>query len=386
MDSAYEEFCLNTLRDLVSIPTASFFENNILAYIEAFLKQYSIPYTVDRWGNILAHYSKGENIRPLALMAHTDHPAFEITAANAPESLPTANLTALLLGGVNPLCFEGAPQVKIYSLDSSQPFVAGKIVGYKAEALPPRKVELYIHTEIELPEGYKFGIWDLLDFQISDDFIYARVIDDLVGCASALLTLHKVATDDAEVNLYGVFTRAEEVGLVGADMVFQSGALPLDTLVVSIEASKALPGAIQGEGPVIRTGDRFSTFDSEAEFVLNRAALKMGCDLVARAPQPVKIQRQLMTGGRCEASSAILNGYKATGLAFPLGNYHNVSDDSPGKPYLATENIHVQDYLTGVKLLQQAALLMVDLPTMRAEYIAKEKPDFSLAARLEEFL
>jgi hypothetical protein len=164
-------------------------------------------------------------------------------------------------------------------------------------------------------------------------------------------------------------------------MVFHSRQLPPETLVVSIEASKALPGAVQGEGPVIRAGDRAFTFDDEAEFIMKQAAAKLGGDVVGRAVQSTKIQRQLMTGGRCEAGSAILNGYRATGLAFPLGNYHNVPDDR-AQPGLAAENIHQQDFISGVALLQQVALLMPQLSTLRSEFAAKETINEELAQRL----
>jgi hypothetical protein len=162
-------------------------------------------------------------------------------------------------------------------------------------------------------------------------------------------------------------------------MVFQSGVLPKESWVVSLEASKALPGAAQGAGPVIRAGDRAFTFNDQAEFILKRAAASLGGDVVGRGPQQIPIQRQLMTGGRCEAGSAILNGYLATGLAFPLGNYHNVSDTFTIEP----ENITQQDFLTGVELLQQAALMMAWLPDLHAEFLAKESVDHALADRLE---
>jgi putative aminopeptidase FrvX len=284
------------------------------------------------------------------------------------------------LGGVTAACFEKEPPIRVYRPGQPDPLTFGRVVGHKLGE-SPRDINLYLQLDNDKKvQAGDFGIWDITDFVLSDDYVYARAIDDLVGCAAMLLTFWRLVQEKANADLYGIFTRAEEVGLVGAEMFFQSKTLPKDTIVISIEASKTLPGAAHGEGPVIRAGDRAFTFDEPAEFVLKQAAIQLGCDVAARTPQTAKIQRQLMTGGRCEAGAAILNGYMATGLAFPLGNYHNVSEHLSLEP----EYIHLQDFVTGVNLLQQAALLMHELPRLREEFRQKEAVKPPLAARLEK--
>jgi hypothetical protein len=62
-------------------------------------------------------------------------------------------------------------------------------------------------------------------------------------------------------------------------------------------------------------------------------------------------QRQLMSGGVCEASAFLAYGYRATGVAFPLGNYHNGAADGS----VAAEYIHRDDYLNGARLVTEAA-------------------------------
>ncbi len=169
-----------------------------------------------------------------------------------------------------------------------------------------------------------------------------------------------------------MFTRAEEVGLVGAWAVLQGGTLPRDGYLVSLEASPALPGALQGEGPVIRAGDRLTTFSQEAELALKAAAHRLGASVWrpeqgrTQAEARVKVQRQLMSGGMCEASAAVMLGYQATGLALPLANYHN---QGPADT-LAPEAIHADDFLTGVALLQEAAHLLPELDEIRAQHHA----------------
>ena len=58
-----------------------------------------------------------------------------------------------------------------------------------------------------------------------------------------------------------------------------------------------------------------------------------------------------MSGGTCEASGFAAWGYAATGIAFPLGNYHNATPEGE----VDAEYIHVEDFWGGVRLIRQAA-------------------------------
>ncbi len=366
-------FYLETLQNLVSIPTASFHEEGVCAAIKVFLDRYNIPYEIDPYGNIIAHYQKGPTCRPLALMAHTDHPAFELLTPGSDAEFEGATWTARLLGGVGIDWFKEERPVKIFAGNDPASPVAATLLGGRVVG-GPRQINLFLRLNepSEALVAGNFGIWDLPDFVLGEELIQARVIDDLVGCTAALLTLWKLAQDSTDTNVYGVFTRAEEVGLVGAELVFAQKILPPETYVVSLEASRALPGAVQGEGPVIRVGDRGFTFSEEAEYVLKVAAESL------REHGLPKVQRQLMSGGRCEASTAILQGYLATGLAFPLGNYHNMAEGYR----LETENIHRQDFLTGVALLQEAARLLPELSERATARLAAETTSQILIDRL----
>lgn len=377
----HSQFYLDVLREVVSQPTAPFHEERVAARIAAYLREWGIPFTVDEAGNVIARYQRGAPCRPLVLMAHMDHPAFVITAPGGPDG---ADWTAALRGGVGARCFEQPVAVRIFpdGHQASSAGLAARVTGYR-QGDQPRAVDLYLTLDQPVTAGAiqpgDFGVWDLPDFALRDGLIHARAIDDLVGCAAALLALWQVARDGAETALYGVFTRAEEVGLVGASAVMNNGSLPPDAYIVSLEASAALPGALQGEGPVIRAGDRAVTFSEAAEVILKAAADRLGSDVWRPAQrQTTKIQRQLMTGGRCEGGAAVQAGFATTGLAFPLANYHNVAEGYT----LAPEYISASDYLTGVALLQEAARLMPALDGVLAEYADPYDPAGELAAQL----
>ena len=84
--------------------------------------------------------------------------------------------------------------------------------------------------------------------------------------------------------------------------------------------------------------------------------LTAASERLAGRDQGFGVQRQLMSGGVCEATAFAVNGYRVTGLAFPLGNYHNatthVGDVDGG---VGPEYIELSDFLAGVDLIAEAA-------------------------------
>lgn len=377
---------LALLQAMVSQPTAPYHEERVAARAIAYLRAWDVPFSIDEFGNIIARYRRGAARRPLILMAHMDHPAFSIVEQGGPNG---AHWTARLAGGVGTAYFEQPVATRIYprAWGIAGDAVHTRVVGY-ARDQTANATTLYLQAEdpeAPIAPG-DFGVWDVPEYELRDGVVHARALDDLVGCASMLLVLQRAALEAWETDLYAVFTRAEEVGLVGAYAVLQSGALPRESYVVSLEASPALPGAVQGEGPVIRVGDRVTTFSQEAELALKAAAYRLGASVWrpergrTQAEAMTKAQRQLMSGGMCEASAAVMLGYQATGLALPLGNYHNQGPDGT----LAPEYIHARDFLTGVALLQEAARLLPELDDVRARHHAAYGTRADEIARLKE--
>jgi putative aminopeptidase FrvX len=119
--------------------------------------------------------------------------------------------------------------------------------------------------------------------------------------------------------------------------------------VLSLECSKALPEAPQGSGVIVRVGDRLSTFDDALTSTVRATAEAAG----------VTHRRKLMDGGVCEASVFCAAGYRASGLAVPLGNYHNAADDGSG---IAPETVLVDDWLAEVDLLCALATRPMPVP------------------------
>ena len=347
------ERALEILRDLGSCPATPFFESLPSQYISEALARTGVECRRDEFGNIVAHVAAEKKSGPsIAFVAHMDHPGFEVVeiggsgvVAKAMGGVPAASLvksTPVLVLGSEGRRVPGVTEPHEDTLDPN-------------DRMSDRLVRIRLDHPIDCEPPLSV-VFDLADFELDGDTIRMRAVDDLAGCAAILALLEGVVTDGAAADVYGVFTRAEEGGLFGARLMAEAGTLPKETLVVSVESSAVIPGVEQGAGPVIRTGDAMTTFDSNAERVLTTAAAS-----IRRRNPEFKVQRQLMSGGVCEATAFSLAGYSVTGVAFPLGNYHNATTAIPDpEGGVAEEYIRVSDYLRGVELLAEAARIEVE--------------------------
>ncbi len=334
-----QDLGLNILARLGSQPAIAFYESGVAGEVRAALAAAGVDYADDQFGNIVAHLPGGQpspDTPPIVFVAHMDHPGFEAVAHDGDYLVATA------AGGVPPGAFaEGVP-VSVLLEDGNR--LPAEIAGrYGEESERKALVRLSTPQPLQLPLPVVF---DLVDFALDGDFIRMRALDDLAGCASILAALTQLAKEPPPGDVYGVFTRAEEVGLVGARAMAEAGTLPDNALVVSLESSRTLPGAEIGGGPVIRVGDAGSTFNADAESALVKAR-----ESLLEQDAGFKAQRQLMSGGVCEASAFARYGYRATGMAFPLGNYHNGAPEDK----IEAEYIHRDDFQGGITLIAEAA-------------------------------
>ena len=281
MDSAD---ILAIARRILAQPTAPFHEDAVRSEIRALLADCPhVTLTEDRFGNLLAHYRRGKSAARFAFAAHMDHPAY---------------VGREFLGGVP---------------------------------------ERYLKKK---PPTCKFGafrMWDLPKCEVRAGRIRSRACDDLIGCAAIVAALRELERTGAECAAWGLFTRAEEVGFVGAIELAKSARLPRSVTVVSLETSSVRGGPVKiGGGPIIRVGDRTSVFDSAATAQLQAAAKSAG----------IVHQRALMQGGTCEATAYALYGYRTAAMCVALGNYHTCG---PGD-LIAPEYVSLEDSLGMARL------------------------------------
>ncbi len=346
---------IDILETLCLQPTVSFHERRVAREIMRILASAGIDHHTDRWGNVVAQIPGDEGTPPLVFVAHMDHPGFEaIEAVDLGEDDEV--VVAEPRGGLGARAYDVGTGVRVIARNGAS------IYGHVESHTPLRRVGRFARADsIQIrPEAnasvskasllaYPAAVvLDLPSFSIDGDLIRGRQLDDLAGCATILVALMEVSAEESNRRpLIGLFTRAEEVGLVGAALAAGDETINKDAIVVSVETSLKSDNAKQGEGVVIRVGDRMTTFDHEAEAVLHLAANRVH-ERIEKGE--FKVQRSLMSAGGCEASAFKAHGYMVTGTSFPLGAWHNTEDDGSIIP----EYIHIDDFRSGVHLITEA--------------------------------
>lgn len=297
----HHQTLLSLFREVLSTPTAPFHEYHVAEVIRnriAGMKHVTVE--EDAYGNLIACYRRGRKRPRLAFAAHMDHPGW--------------------------IKFKGEEKF---------------LGGVPEDRLEPKKGERH-----PIEWFGDFGMWKLNPYELKDGIISSRVCDDLVGCAAILALFLELEANEAEVTVYGLFTRAEEVGFLGAIELAKRWPLPRGVCFVSLETSAARGGAVQGSGPVIRAGDRISVFDDAVTSELVDAATE----------GKIAHQRALLDGGACEATALNLYGIPAAGISIILGNYHNC----PEKSGIAEEFVSLEDAKNLVRLITATTIRMAD--------------------------
>jgi len=341
---------LEIAEELLWLPTAPLAEDLPLAYVRGLTEgTKGLQVDADAAGNLLVRTSDhADDPGPTVLVAHLDHPAFRL------DDVRGGTATLAFRGGMAAGTTPPRSPVEFFRRGEPRPTGRGELLsvsdqrGWLTGALAAV-------TDGEALAG-GFAVWAFPGFRLDGRRITARACDDLLGAAAALTALERAA--DAGSPLWGLFTRAEEIGLLGAFEAIRLGTVPREAAVVSLECSKALPGAPQGGGAIVRVGDRRTVFDAELTEALRETAER------AKVPH----QRKLMDGGVCEASAFGAAGYRASGLAVPLGNYHNAADAGVG---VAAEHVTIEDYLAVVALLDALAERPPELGATAAQWVAE---------------
>ena len=304
-------------------PTAPLHEHAVIAEAARVARDGGARVRADTHGNLVIRPPGTRRGPAIWLVAHMDHPGLDVLRAGE----------ARLMGGVRPEFLRRATKLRMY---------------HDGEPTPARLTRFTKTTRtIRFDGGSRcrrgdFGVWELEDFRLAGGTIHARQLDDLAGSAVSLAAVARAAASRS-LNLSALLTRAEEIGFVGTLGAIATGVIPRNAWVINVEASKALPGVEIGGGPIIRVGDRQRTFDASAEDLLLAAR--------DRLPKTKPVQRALMSGGTCEATAWGLHAYRATGVAIPLGNYHNMGP----RNRLAAEFVSARDLATAVDLIELAA-------------------------------
>jgi endoglucanase len=343
---------LTFLLELLRQPTAPFREQRVRAFAEAALDEWRVPHGRDPHGNLMVGVRDEDDYRRLLnaraaepvrlLIAHMDHPGF-----HGVRWLDERTLAIRWHGG-SPVKHLNGARVWLAAGDG---FVGeGRLrrcelhpKGYAIQTAEVRCVDARLYGDCpqarRLYGGFAFRapVWR------SGKRLYTKAADDLVGVFAILQTARALYRRKARRRppFIGLLTRAEEVGFVGAIAHLELGwikARRRPLVAVSLEASRTLPGARIGKGPVVRLGDRRTVFSADGMQLLSELAERV---------LPQAHQRRVMDGGACEATAATAFGIPTIGLTVPLGNYHNQGleggADCPRAQGPAPEFVHSDD-------------------------------------------
>ena len=289
-----EKEMLAVVKALANQPTAPFHEDAVRAEIETQLRK--IPHMTferDDFGNVVAQYQRGrKRTAEWALAAHMDHP--------------------------------------------------GWVRDEEGELRFLGSVAAHFRTNPKKKSFGDFEMWDLPAFEIHDRQIHSRACDDLLGCAEIICVFRELEQRSANAHCVGLFTRAEEVGFVGAIQLARAEILSRSLTILSLETSTPRGTAEIGHGPIVRVGDRASIFDGPATARL----------LCAAEEEKIPVQRCLLDGGTCEATAYQLYGYTCAAASLALGNYHNITPEGG----IAPEYVAIDDFIGMVRLCVAAIL------------------------------
>ena len=276
--------------------------------------------TRDGAGNLflrraLARGARGGG-RPLFITAHLDHPAFVVLAVR------NRDVELEFRGTVHDPYFEGA---RIEIVGGGGRARRARIVALDAKATPFKRVSARLEKGADAVEAGDLARWAFPGNpalpRVAGGLLHTHACDDLAGVAAALCAMDVLGRRKRMGHVALLFTRAEEVGFIGAIAACKAKSVPARSRLICLETSRSFAESPIGAGPIVRVGDRMSVFEPTLTNAIGLIMMEH-----EKATPGFRWQRKLMPGGTCEATAFSTYGYESTCLCLPLGNYHNMVD------------------------------------------------------------
>jgi endoglucanase len=357
------------LLEVTSLPTAAGREDAVVAWIDRWVAaRRHLRMRRDRAGNLLITRVRqrrataaGRALAPLFITAHLDHPAFVVVGVRRGE------VVLEFRGGVHDPYFEDA---RIEIRDRSGAVHHAGIMSLDSTAQPFKRVIAQVAGATNGIAAGDLARWrfDGTDVpRVAGGTLHTHACDDLAGVVAALATMDALG-DSREAGHVGLlFTRAEEVGFVGAIAACRAKFVSIRARLICLETSRSFAESPIGGGPIVRIGDRTSVFDRDLTNAVSGLMTEH-----ERTHPGFRWQRKLMPGGTCEATTFGAYGYRSTCLCLPLGNYHNMVDIdgvvAGRRPAIVgPEFINLADFHGLVEMLVVCAMrLDTGVPSLRA--------------------
>lgn len=302
-------FSIDLLKDLVSRPGVSGYEDSVRDFIEEKIKNYTKSYYTDPIGNFVARI--GSPCYPLSNISQHDN----YSTSGGHNILLVAHMDEIGMV-VSHLEDDGSLRIRKIGLLDDRLLVGREVVVYSKKGAIPGVIGIRPPhlmpslNDIETKKCHKAPRWDeifvdigtpsredtdemgveVMDpilfkknfFRMHDTKIAARSLDDRIGCALLILAMESICkkTDISgkKDKITFAWTVQEEIGSIGAKSLSNSEQWDI-VLVIDSYACADVPGvpyhlgpASLGKGPVIRMMDHYSISDKNlAQHTINIA-------------------------------------------------------------------------------------------------------------------
>lgn len=296
-------------------------ESPAIAFVRSRLE--SLPNAeirTDRFSQLHVRMRSEPPGHPTYWVAHLDHPGFIVEFA---QSETAADL--IFRGACEHLSDDATARPAIRIETSAGP-VRARIDTILARG--PSFTRVRATTQGPVSAG-DLGTWEFpTPARIQDGTLHAPACDDLAGACVLLSAFEQLASRPPAHPIRLIFTRAEELGLLGTIAVCKDRLLPAQSSVVCVDAisSHDLHHAGEPSSPILIHADAMMTYSPR----LLRHFASLG-----------NIQPSSMRAtGASEAGIFALSGFEALAIYFEVRALHNVDPAAPGRP--SHESVRVE--------------------------------------------
>ncbi|HMQ07857.1 MAG TPA: M42 family metallopeptidase [Saprospiraceae bacterium] len=234
---------IQLLKDICELPGAPGFETRIRSFILHQIKDLTDEYHTDAMGNVIA-IRRGNHQKKVMVAAHMDEISFIVTHIDE-----NGFVKFHTLGGFDPKTLT-AQRVIIHGKKDIPGVMGTKpihVLTPEEKNKPPRITDYFIDTGLPEEEVKKWvQVGDPITRERSliemGECVNSKSIDNRVSVYILLETLKRLKNTTPAMDVYGVFTVQEEVGLRGA-ITSASGINPDFGIALDVTMAYDLPGA-----------------------------------------------------------------------------------------------------------------------------------------------
>ncbi len=215
---------IQLIQALSEAPGASGFEDEVIGVAKTYIGN-DAKLTEDRIRNLFLHKDPAGKNRPKVMLdAHSDEVGFMIQSINT-----NGSLKFIPLGGWNPQTV-GAHAVKIRNADGE--WIRGIVASKPTHFLTPEErkmpaslsrmvIDVGATSKKEVVENFNIQIGAPVVPEVTfshdekNDLIIGKAFDDRLGCAAPLTVMKDLILKDLDVDVFGVLSTQEELGLRG---------------------------------------------------------------------------------------------------------------------------------------------------------------------------